>query len=171
MTDPIADMLTRIRNAVSVERPQVDMPLSKVKSGVADVLKREGYICLEVTCPDQTHIDVKGCCKQTVGQFAAEVRALRKPEPYKGKGIRYVGEQIDDEAGRTIAAASTRDKDLAGKISYGGNCEAAKMVGTAIAEKAKAAGVTEIKFDRGPYKFHGRVAELANAAREAGLKF
>ena len=78
---------------------------------------------------------------------------------------------IDDEAGRTIASASTRDKDLAGKVSYGGNCEAAKLVGTAIAEKAKAAGVSEIKFDRGPYKFHGRVAELANAAREAGLKF
>lgn len=78
---------------------------------------------------------------------------------------------IDDEAGKTIASASTRDKSIAGQVKYGGNCEAAKVIGAAIAERAKAAGVTEIRFDRGPYKFHGRVAELANAAREGGLKF
>lgn len=78
---------------------------------------------------------------------------------------------IDDDAGRTICSASTRDKSLAGKVSYGGNCDAAKVIGAALAERAKEAGITEIKFDRGSYKFHGRVAELANAAREAGLKF
>lgn len=78
---------------------------------------------------------------------------------------------IDDEAGRTIASASTRDNTLADSVGYGGNCDAAKIVGTAIAERAKEAGVTQVKFDRGPYKFHGRVAELANAAREAGLSF
>lgn len=78
---------------------------------------------------------------------------------------------IDDEAGKTLASASTRDKNLADKIGYGGNCDAAKIVGSALAERAKAAGVTEACFDRGPYKFHGRVAELANAAREGGLKF
>ncbi|MEL7496204.1 MAG: 50S ribosomal protein L18 [Planctomycetota bacterium] len=78
---------------------------------------------------------------------------------------------IDDEAGRTIASASTRDKTLAAEVNYGGNCAAAKIIGTAIAERAKQAGVTAVKFDRGPYKFHGRVAELANAAREAGLSF
>ena len=78
---------------------------------------------------------------------------------------------IDDEAGKTIASASTRDKDLAGKVKYGGNCEAAKIVGEAIAERAKAAGVTQIKFDRGSFKFHGRLAELANAARAGGLDF
>jgi large subunit ribosomal protein L18 len=78
---------------------------------------------------------------------------------------------IDDEAGKTIASASTVDKGLAGKISYGGNVAAAKIVGEAIAERAKAAGVTQIRFDRGSYKFHGRVAELANAAREGGLEF
>jgi large subunit ribosomal protein L18 len=77
---------------------------------------------------------------------------------------------IDDEAGKTIASASTRDKSLAGQIKYGGNCDAAKIIGAAIAERAKAAGVTQCKFDRGEYKFHGRVAELANAAREGGLK-
>ena len=78
---------------------------------------------------------------------------------------------IDDEAGKTIASASTRDKNLAGQIKYGGNCEAAKIVGQAIAERAKAAGVTKARFDRACYKFHGRVAELANAAREGGLQF
>lgn len=78
---------------------------------------------------------------------------------------------IDDDAGRTICSASTRDKSLAGKVSYGGNCDAAKVIGAALAERAKEAGITEVKFDRGSYKFHGRVAELANAAREAGLKF
>jgi large subunit ribosomal protein L6 len=56
---------------------------------------------LEVTCPDQTHIVVKGCDKQAVGQFAAHVRALRKPEPYKGKGVRYVGEQIKLKPGKS----------------------------------------------------------------------
>lgn len=78
---------------------------------------------------------------------------------------------IDDDAGRTIASASTRDKTLAEQIGYGGNCAAAKIIGTAIAERAKEAGVSTVKFDRGAYRFHGRVAELANAAREAGLSF
>jgi large subunit ribosomal protein L18 len=78
---------------------------------------------------------------------------------------------IDDEAGTTVASASTRDKALAGQINYGGNCEAAKIIGQAIAERAKAAGVTKVRFDRACYKFHGRVAELANAARENGLEF
>jgi large subunit ribosomal protein L6 len=56
---------------------------------------------LEVACPDQTHINVKGCDKQAVGQFAAYVRSLRKPEPYKGKGVRYVGEQIKLKPGKS----------------------------------------------------------------------
>ncbi|MFO0012820.1 MAG: 50S ribosomal protein L6 [Planctomycetota bacterium] len=56
---------------------------------------------LTVTCPDQTHINVSGCDKQAVGQFAAHVRSLRKPEPYKGKGVRYVGEQIKIKPGKS----------------------------------------------------------------------
>jgi large subunit ribosomal protein L6 len=55
---------------------------------------------LEVTCPDQTHIVVRGCDKQQVGQFAAQVRSVRKPEPYKGKGIRYQGEYIKIKPGK-----------------------------------------------------------------------
>lgn len=56
---------------------------------------------LTVVCPDQTHINVSGCDKQAVGQFAAQVRSLRKPEPYKGKGIRYVGEQVKIKPGKS----------------------------------------------------------------------
>jgi large subunit ribosomal protein L18 len=78
---------------------------------------------------------------------------------------------IDDESGKTLAAASSRDKSLRDKIKNGGNCAAAKIIGAAIAERAIAAGVQRVKFDRGRYKFHGRVAMLANAAREGGLKF
>ena len=57
---------------------------------------------LTVACPDQTHISIKGIDKQLVGQFAAEVRALRKPEPYKGKGIRYEAEQVRRKAGKAV---------------------------------------------------------------------
>jgi len=76
---------------------------------------------------------------------------------------------IDDLAGRTLAAASTLDKDLKG--GNGGNLDAAASVGKLLAERAKAAGVEEVVFDRGGFRYHGRVKALAEAAREAGLKF
>lgn len=76
---------------------------------------------------------------------------------------------IDDENGRTLASASTRDKGLAS--SNGSNCDAAVAVGKAIAEKAQAAGVKQACLDRGSCKYHGRVAAFAEAAREAGLEF
>ena len=75
---------------------------------------------------------------------------------------------VDDGAGRTLAAASTRDKQL-DSVAYGGNKDAAAAVGKAIAERALAAGVKEVAFDRREYKYQGRVAALADAAREAGL--
>ena len=78
---------------------------------------------------------------------------------------------VDDLKGVTLASASTRDKSLAGEVNYGGNVDAAKIVGKAIAERAQAAGVTSVRFDRGMYRYHGRVAELADAAREGGLQF
>ncbi|MFN2595642.1 MAG: 50S ribosomal protein L18 [Pyrinomonadaceae bacterium] len=74
---------------------------------------------------------------------------------------------IDDERGRTIASASTTEKDLRG--GTGGNVEAARRVGRAIAERALAAGVSRVVFDRGGYVYHGRVKALTDAAREAGL--
>lgn len=78
---------------------------------------------------------------------------------------------VDDESGRTLVSASTRDKDLRERVGKSGNCEAAKLVGEVIAQRAQAAGITQVKFDRGRYKYHGRVAELAEAARAAGLSF
>lgn len=78
---------------------------------------------------------------------------------------------IDDVQGKTLASASTRDKDLRGQIAYGGNKTAAQTIGKAIAERALAAGVKQVVFDRGSYKYHGRVAAVADAAREAGLGF
>ncbi len=78
---------------------------------------------------------------------------------------------IDDSKGHTLAAVSTVDKSLAEGMSSKTNVAAAQAVGTAIAGKAKAAGVSQVVFDRGGYKYHGRVRALADAAREAGLTF
>ena len=75
---------------------------------------------------------------------------------------------IDDEKGVTLVSASSKDKGFA---RYGGNVEAAKAIGAAVAKKALEKGITEVVFDRGGYIYHGRVAALAEAAREAGLKF
>jgi large subunit ribosomal protein L18 len=78
---------------------------------------------------------------------------------------------IDDAAGKTMAAASTLDKDLKGSLDKGSNLDAAQAVGKLIAERALEAGVKEVVFDRGGYLYHGRVKALADAAREAGLNF
>ena len=80
-----------------------------------------------------------------------------------------VAQVIDDAAGRTLAAASTVESDL--RSGATGNKSAAATVGRLVAERAKAAGVTNVVFDRGGFIYHGRVAALADAAREAGLEF
>lgn len=77
---------------------------------------------------------------------------------------------IDDDAGRTLAEASTATKDLRGSVGYGGNVTAATAVGKLLAERALANGVKRATFDRNGYRFHGRVKALTEAAREAGLK-
>jgi large subunit ribosomal protein L6 len=74
----------------------------QLRVGFANELKVPIPSNLKVTCPDQTHVLIQGADKQAVGQFAAEVRALRKPEPYKGKGIRYDGEQVRRKAGKAV---------------------------------------------------------------------
>ena len=78
---------------------------------------------------------------------------------------------INDFDGRTLASASSIAADVRGDLRNGGNIEAAKRVGRAIAERAKAAGVTLVAFDRGGRQYHGRIKALADAAREGGLKF
>ena len=78
---------------------------------------------------------------------------------------------IDDASGRTLAAASTLEPQLKTTVSFGGNRDAAAAIGKTVAERAKAAGVSRVCFDRGACRYHGRVAALADAAREAGLEF
>jgi large subunit ribosomal protein L18 len=78
---------------------------------------------------------------------------------------------IDDERGHTLAAASTLEKDLRDRLKTGADVEAASEIGKLVAERAKAAGVTKVIFDRSGYLYHGRVKALAEAAREGGLEF
>jgi len=78
---------------------------------------------------------------------------------------------IDDSVGRTLVSASSMDKQIRDAVGFGGNKQAAEAIGKAVAERAKAAGVTKICFDRGEFRYHGRVAALAEAARAAGLEF
>jgi large subunit ribosomal protein L18 len=102
------------------------------------------------------------------------VKRLSKGKPRLSvfrSGRHVYAQVIDDEQGRTLAAASTLDKDLRGKLKTGADTEAAAAVGRAVAERAVKAGVLQVVFDRGGYNFHGRVKALAEAAREGGLKF
>jgi large subunit ribosomal protein L18 len=78
---------------------------------------------------------------------------------------------IDDSSGKTLVAVGTKDKDVQGNMKYGGNKAAAEAIGKLLAEKAIAAGIKQVAFDRGHYRYHGRVAALADAARKAGLSF
>ena len=97
-------------------------------------------------------------------------RASGKPRLSVHRSGRHIYAQvIDDKAGTTIAAASTLDKDLKGKTAA--TRDGAAAVGKALAERAKAAGIDKVVFDRGGFLFHGRVKALADAAREGGLEF
>ncbi len=78
---------------------------------------------------------------------------------------------IDDGSGQTIAHASTLDAELKASVKNGGNVDAAKAVGDVIAKRLKVKGIEDVVFDRGGYLYHGRIKALADAAREAGLKF
>ena len=95
-----------------------------------------------------------------------------KPRLCVFRSIKHISVQvIDDESGTTIISASSMDKDLKSKFKNGGNKAAAKLVGEVIAKKAIAKGIKEVAFDRGGFLYHGRVKELADGAREAGLIF
>jgi large subunit ribosomal protein L18 len=86
-------------------------------------------------------------------------------------GKHIYAQVIDDVQGRTIAAASSMEKDMRGALRTGADKDAATAIGKRLAERAVAAGVTEVVFDRGPYLYHGRVKALADAAHEGGLQF
>jgi large subunit ribosomal protein L18 len=108
------------------------------------------------------------------GRIRARIRSKvtgteQRPRLAVKKSLKHIYVQlIDDAAGRTIVAASTRDADSSAK---GANAAAAKAVGAAIAKKAKDKGVTKVVFDRGGYLYHGNIKALADAARENGLEF
>ena len=78
---------------------------------------------------------------------------------------------IDDEAGHTLVSASTVDRDLRSQVTDKNKTEAAKLVGELVAKRAQKAGIKQVVFDRGGYKYHGRIRALADGAREAGLEF
>jgi large subunit ribosomal protein L18 len=95
-----------------------------------------------------------------------------KPRLCVQRSLKHIACQlIDDTTGQTVVSVSTKDKDLREQITYGGNVAAATVVGKALAEKTLQAGIKQVCFDRGHSKYHGRVAALADAAREAGLSF
>ena len=141
-------------------------------------------------------IILESCDKQLLGQVCSKIRSFRKPEPYKGKGIKFVRikikyrvrnkisgtperprmsvfrsnkqiyvQIIDDLNGKTLAAASSLGMEACAKK------EQAAKVGELIAKKAQEAGITTVVFDRNGYLYHGRVKEVADAARNGGLKF
>jgi large subunit ribosomal protein L18 len=102
------------------------------------------------------------------------VKRLAKGKPRLSifrSGRHVYAQVIDDEQGRTLAAASTVDKDIRGGLKTGADTAAAAAVGKAVADRAVKAGVSQVVFDRGGYNYHGRVKALAEAAREGGLKF
>ena len=102
----------------------------------------------------------------------SHIRRLGMPRLTVFRSGRHIYAQvIAPEGGNVIAAASTVQKDLRAGLTSTSNKDAAKAVGKAVAEKAVAAGISDVAFDRSGYRYHGRVAELADAARESGLKF
>ncbi|MBI1619333.1 50S ribosomal protein L18 [Aquamicrobium zhengzhouense] len=116
--------------------------------------------------------------KESIQKRAARVRrqikkvANGRPRLSVHRSSKHIYAQvIDDSTGRTLAAASTLEKDLKGSLKTGADQAAATAVGKLVAERAVAAGVSEVVFDRGAYIYHGRVKALAEAAREVGLSF
>ena len=100
------------------------------------------------------------------------VGTLERPRLCVHRSSRHIRAQvIDDGTGCTLVSASSLDKEVRAAIKSGGNIAASKVVGKAIAERARAKGVEKVVFDRGGYQYHGRVQALAEAAREAGLQF
>ena len=103
---------------------------------------------------------------------ALKARAFGRPRLSVFRSDKNIYAQIIDDAnGRTLAAASTLDKDVKATVKNGGSAEAAAVIGKLIAERGTKAGVAEVVFDRGAYIYHGRVKALAEAAREGGLQF
>ena len=111
-----------------------------------------------------------------------ERRKFRVRKPLKGTAERprlsvnrtlkhFYCQVIDDSTGRTLAAASTTESDLRQQLKVGSNCDASVAIGKVLGERAKAAGISKVCFDRGSFKYHGRIAAFADAVRETGIQF
>ncbi len=105
-------------------------------------------------------------------RFQIRKRAAGRPRLSIFRSSKHIYAQIiDDTQGVTLVAASSIEKDLKGSLKTGADKDAAAKVGTLVGERAVAAGIKDVVFDRGGYRYHGRVKALADAAREAGLSF
>lgn len=119
-----------------------------------------------------TELRIRRRARRKFGIRKRVIGTARRPRLTVYRSHQHIYAQlIDDERGVTLCSASTRDKGLRERVSYGGNTVAAKVVGTALAEAAKTKNIVEVAFDRNGYRYHGRLKGLADAAREAGLKF
>ena len=117
-------------------------------------------------------MDKKASRKRRARKTRARIRELGRPRLCIHRTPRHIYAQLIDGAGdKVLASASTLDKELRKDIKGTGNAAAAAAIGRAVAERAKAAGVTAVAFDRSGFKYHGRVKALADAARESGLEF
>lgn len=117
-------------------------------------------------------MDKKSTRLRRARKTRAKIRELNVPRLTVHRTARHIYAQvIGDDNDKVLAAASTLQAEVKSGVKYSGNADAAAAVGKAVAEKAKAAGITRVAFDRSGFKYHGRVKALADAAREAGLEF
>lgn len=116
-------------------------------------------------------MDKKNSRLRRAKRARAKIRELGATRLTIHRTPRHIYAQVIDAAGQVVASATTLQKDIKGSLKYTGNVEAAAAVGKAVAERAAAKGVSEVAFDRSGFQYHGRVKALADAAREAGLKF
>lgn len=118
--------------------------------------------------------NIKSLSNRRAGRVRSKLakRSSTRPRLSVFRSSKHIYAQvIDDVAGRTVAAASSLDKELREALKTGADTTAASKIGEIVAKRALEAGVTEVVFDRGSYRYHGRVKALADAAREAGLTF
>ena len=117
-------------------------------------------------------MDKKSSRQRRARKVRAKIRELGRARLCIHRTPRHIYAQIIDESGqKVLASASTLDRELRKDMKATGNAEAAAVIGKAVAERARAAGVNEVAFDRSGFKYHGRVKALADAARESGLEF
>jgi large subunit ribosomal protein L18 len=117
-------------------------------------------------------MDKKASRQRRARKTRAKIRELGRPRLCVHRTPRHIYAQVIDGSGdKVLVSASTLDKELRKDVKSTGNADAAAAIGKAVAERAKAAGITAVAFDRSGFKYHGRVKALADAARESGLEF